>query len=201
MSTEIAVKDRPILFSAPMVRAILAGRKTQTRRVVKPPVPIRSPCDIRWMDESPHPEVYAAGGAWIPLACPYGATGTRLWVRETWSMASTACGGEETIYAADYPDDSDKASGVVRRPSIHMRRDQSRITLEITDVRVQRLQEISEVDACDEGFDQERAFGVVLQTRVEMFRKLWNDINEKRGFGWDANPWVWVITFRRLPKC
>lgn len=202
-----AVKERGILFKAEMVRAILAGRKTQTRRLVKPPVPIRNPCDLRWMDHALHPEVYGAGGAWLTLKCPFGIPGDRLWVRETWTEFEVDdVQGTRIYYKADNPDPVFNARWRVSRWSspIHMPRWASRITLEITDLRVQRLHEITEADARAEGVSrpdgkQPPFDGTGLsnyQPYRQLFRDLWKSINGPES--WDANPWVWALTFKRV---
>lgn len=159
--------ERPILFSAPMVRALLAGTKTQTRRVATPRRSIEPMTD----------------------ECPYGQPGDRLWVRETWSAHSA--GG--FMYAASW--DAHALIGHPKwRPSIHMPRAASRITLEVTGVRVERLQEITRGDAMAEGCPfPNMAAG---HDPREWYAKLWNDINGPGS--WDANPWVWAITFRRV---
>lgn len=221
------MKERPILFSAPMVRAILAGTKSQTRRIVKPQ-PASDYTDVFQPDfEAPRPVAFWAR-AGEPLtgdfsaACPYGQPGDRLWVRET-------CRSEERCddlldgvrYLADNawtPIDNNKAAadGWVTLyhyrgqrgatvPPIHMPRWASRITLEITGVRVERVQEISEADAKAEGV---KASDASIVTRDGEWRRdlsntargayccLWESIN---GAGsWEANPFVWVVTFRRI---
>ena len=194
--------ERPILFSAPMVRAILAGTKTQTRRIAKP---------------QPEPGEIGSFGRGIPFIrgrdktyrCPYGQPGDRLWVREAFDFLPsggpdqpTAC---EIVYWANGaiepriapPDYNPMVYAHEKiRPSIHMPRWASRITLEITGVRVERLQDISKDDAKAEGVD-----ALPMETRRATakadFHALWESIN---GAGsWDANPWVWVLEFRRLP--
>lgn len=194
------MSERPILFSAPMVRAILEGRKTQTRRIVKPQppddcAPIRvgefHPTVIdRWGDEAPGEPIFGAydlNGEW-GVRCPYGQPGERLWVRETWRE----WGGTER--RVDY-----RATTKVPRPadgwkpSIHMRRADSRITLEIVAVRVERLQAISRGDAMAEGCPFPNMAG--LMDPREWYEDLWRDINGPGS--WAANPWVWVIEFKR----
>lgn len=195
MTTAIETNERPILFSGAMVRAILDGKKTQTRRVVKP----QPPAD--WV---PSPWPYD-GAAWSDRRCPYGAPGDRLWVRETWAPISPdeerrpirECRIE---YRADtsaarpggWDEDTDDPEAARWRPSIHMPRWASRLTLEVTGVRVERVQDISEDDARAEGVypyaDNPRRF----------FQELWNSINGARGYGWNSNPWVWVVEFRRV---
>jgi hypothetical protein len=181
-----ATKERPILFSGPMVRAILAGRKTQTRRAVKGAWEFNG-------DES--------GCGWEPPRCPYGAPGDRLWVRETAYIAAPNFGepgdgncrdyegrprvvgwaasmdGESVRCATDY--------GVKATPSIHMPRWASRITLEITDIRVERLTKISSEDAAAEGF---AGYGEFLDA--------FYTINAGR-ITYADDPWVWAITFKR----
>lgn len=172
--------NRGILFSAPMVRAILAGSKTQTRRIVKQqPAHYDTPSDLA-----------------SKLICPYGAPGDRLWVRETF-MDLGAC----FLYRADATAEQERAivaPGQPWKPAIHMPRVASRITLEITDVRVERLQEISPADAKDEGVDVHEHADHVSHAwcYVEEFQRLWESINGPGS--WDANPYVWVLSFERV---
>lgn len=186
---------RPIIFSGPMVRAILEGRKTQTRRVAK----LLLPGDADYINCASHDE-------WLERRrkqCPYGAPGDRLWVRETWSDSSGSNGTKLALYRATYPG----PSGIYWRPSIHMPRWASRITLELTGVRLERVQEISEADAMSEGVeanywadfgpDGEIRKGESWKYRAG-FHETWDVINLKRGYGWDVNPWVWVLEFRRV---
>lgn len=187
--------EKPILFSAPMINAILNGQKTMTRRVIKP-----QPDDGPWPDAASHIEwhdfltdtdYYVACGH-----CPYGKVGDALWVRETFAV--NCIGGEDFVfYRADSCPDGD---GAKWKPSIFMPRKYSRITLRITSVRAERLQDISEEGANAEGVwamyqPHEYADDKKAVTR---FRWLWDSINGQRGYGWDANPWVWVITFDRI---
>jgi hypothetical protein len=183
------VRERPILFSSPMVRAILEGRKTQTRRVIGN----GTAEDIyrRWADPEQSPQV-------VRLACRYGQPGDLLWVRETW-----ATDDDKTFwYRAD---GETYNAGLPWRPSIHMPRAASRITLEIVSVRVERVQDISREDARAEGLTWVApTWGIPGIANSwngdprESFKALWNDINAKRGHGWDSNPWVWVVEFKRL---
>lgn len=196
--------DRPILFSAPMVRALLAGTKTQTRRVVKNAdvlhlltLPDFTPADVA------HP-----GNRY----CPYGVPGDRLWVKETWRMPSAFDGASparaKTMVRSDMaPNVFYAADGAVRaagaatgnpgktRVSIHMPRWASRLTLRITDVRVERLNDISEADALAEGmtFPEGLKWG---NNPVEAYARLWDHINGPGS--WAANPWVWAVTFQRV---
>lgn len=186
--------ERPILFSGPMVRAILEGRKTQTRRVVTKPVV------LDWLDQF-LPEFVAAPENHL---CPYGFAGDRLWVRETFA-GDNLCGW---VYRADHPNADIKAGELddgeqsLRRwvPSIHMPREASRLKLEVTGVRIERLQDISEADAKAEGVccAPGHPHGAADQHRGA-FRALIESLNGKRGFGWATNPWMWVVEFRVVP--
>jgi hypothetical protein len=278
MSTMTAVKERPILFSGAMVRAILEGRKTQTRRVVRDQPPAHMDIAVPYLkpDDGPQqwcftgPQLDATGkplpieqweGGWPDCSpafvCPYGVPGDRLWVRETLGVVAN---WGTVQYAADsaylYDPDmrkagfpyADECEAMVEHwgddynandfkliPSIFMPRWASRITLELTDVRVQRVQEISEEDAQSEGafftnygrkcfhgngvhdvgdcpappktHPQREGWSMSETTSHEQclgkprfaFANLWDSINADRGFGWDKNPWVWALTFRRLP--
>jgi hypothetical protein len=172
------LKERPILFSGPMVRAILDGQKTMTRRVFKFAETNRPPaCPDKFRPE------------FVTQPCPYGQPGDRLWVREAWGgPVLTARGGnleEKILYRQGDKDWRDhKGNPVHWHPSIFMPRWASRITLEITAVRVERLEDISEEDAKREGFTSRREF-------LEYFYKI---MPKMRGL----NPWVWVISFKRV---
>ncbi|MFJ2710914.1 hypothetical protein ACIOZM_08470 [Pseudomonas sp. NPDC087346] len=242
-----AIKERPILFSAPMVRAILDGRKTVTRRPVKGwQIPTEDASVAagerhRWMAIAQRDPRYGFGVFGATEAecakeleefapCPYGRRGERLWVRETTEadedrsdtvvLSRYAADRAPVLYAGsedleyngsvahwDYPRRS--------RPSIHMQRWACRILLEITDVRVERLQDISEEQAVDEGLSWEgevngktfythapktyppgshQQFGVSGTDAISAFRNLW----KSTGGDWDANPWVWVVEFKRV---
>jgi hypothetical protein len=203
------MKERPILFNGVMVRAILDGNKTQTRRVVKP-----QPHFFGSMTNPNQPFKTLDFGLHCPILCPYGQPGDRLWVRETWLEADAPRqpdGHGKAIYAADYADAERPKTRWT--PSIHMPRWASRITLEVTGVRVERLQDISEADAKAEGSylgrcacmsrhaDKTPMDMMFNQTGCHIhgteFKALWKDINGADS--WNANPWVWVIEFRRLP--
>ncbi len=206
------VKERPILFSGEMVRAILAGNKTQTRRVVKPQpkslcvghCPATKPCFT-------HDGLHCMPSEY----CPYGRVGDRLWVRETWKVGLVgdatvldfAAGGYDLL---DYPVSFgafEQYESKGWRPSIHMPRWASRITLEITGVRVERLQDITWADIRYEGvecplhdFPGGLCVGECRELR-QAFRNLWDSINGKSpGKTWDDNPWVWVIEFKKVPQ-
>lgn len=233
------MKERGIIFNAEMVRAILDGRKTQTRRIMKP-----------------QPKLSENGGTWWPsnicqsminieemmqdnegvwagiagIACPHGGVGDRLWVRETWSVVSHEFDDDglmidyvpdrptkvvrempyghgyytgHVIYSADgdftWGDDDGCIDGrSCWKPSIHMPRWASRITLEVTDVRVERLNDVSNDDAKSEGCWYGRGCGVPDKalTPSDQFPTLWEEIY---GDGsWASNPWVWVIEFKRI---
>ena len=176
------MKERPILFSGEMVRAILDGRKTQTRRVVKPP---------KGMSER-----YAG----VDFPCPYGVRGDRLWVREAFSRC--ACGlclrgwPKNGYHMPSYRADTER--DIVYHPSIHMPRWASRIDLEITGIRVERVQDISEHDVLCEGVRWDGEHDSPWMLQLNTFHQLWDSINGKRGYGWDKNPWVWVVEFKRI---
>lgn len=226
------MNERPILFSAPMVRAILDGRKTQTRRIAK----LNASGRVARGGRNWHCEDPAA-----IIACPYGSASDCLWVRETWAhyqtidprktpdgrsfsevsdgLAGYRADGHESIEGFRRHvrlmggSDAVEINGDRWRPSIHMPRWASRITLEITAVRVERLQAISEADAKAEGVepwvvgdgfwrdygltaDQEEVGAPPLPSARDSFRSLWESIN---GAGsWAANPWVWVVEFRSI---
>lgn len=198
MSTATAVRERPILFSAPMVRAILEGRKTQTRRICKVQPQVTSDTDASWRDASA--DLWRNAQQYARDCCPFGVVGDRLWVRETWTTFyadqddGDTVTGDVAVYFADYEDDR---SEVLWRPSIHMPRRHSRITLEITDVRVERIQDISEDDALADGGWEYKSCPI-HKSPIRSFAELWNQIN---GAGsWDSSPWVWAISFRRIEE-
>lgn len=215
------MREHPILFNGDMVRAILAGTKTQTRR----------PAPIKALSFTHHPEgliawavqfmkavkgvlaSYSGGSFTEEVArsiiasqfCPFGQPGDRLWVRETW--ASHPCGGTQRH---DPGDGHAWGSPIYRatfgamlkptcegftpwRPSIHMPRWACRIVLEIVSVRVERVQEISEQDATAEGANWDAR----MYPMSFYFKKLWDSVYAAKGQGWDANPWVWVVEFKR----
>lgn len=200
------MKERPILFSAPMVRAILAGKKTQTRRVVKPKASESSMASFSaasgwYPDRYNHRREWCMWGvrgttdhnkqgAWLGR-CPYGDVGDRVWVRETWASVN---GG--AFYKADEPWPEAYGPEPKWKPSIHMPRWAARIILEVTDVRVERVQAITEEDALAEGVD--RTNTSIPGYATQRFHKLWDSINDARGFGWATNPWVWALTFKRV---
>ncbi len=228
----MAAKEHPILFRGPMVRAILEDRKTQTRRVVKPQ-PLH---DIEIPEEGfvgisnngfscgrtrklcGYSE-FGEGQVSVEVVefpvKPRWTVGDRMWVRETFTEydgQAYADGQSDPVfvYRADQSEESLRIAeegNVIWRPSIHMPRWASRITLEITDVRVQRVQEISEEDALAEGamhwwnslsrFEKKRIYSGGFGP-LTAFCDLWDSINAERGYGLDTNPWVWAISFRRV---
>jgi len=209
-------KERPILFSGDMIKAILENRKSQTRRVIKPQPVISAPVVYNWHESRGVWRNYHDPGA--RFRCPYGVPGDRLWVRETWKTASQyddlppsrlPCHafekGQDIVYAAD-AEDSYSLSGRLR-PSIHMPRWASRITLEVMGVRVERVQEISEEDAKAEGinpiYDKDMYCDERDLTHIHGtggFIDLWDSINAARGYPWADNPWVWVVEFIAASK-
>ncbi|MBJ2182391.1 hypothetical protein JC795_29860 [Pseudomonas veronii] len=212
------IKERPILFSAPMVRAILEGRKTVTRRAIKVQPHIDASGNFCVGRSN-----YGQDGYGRPVTkhfvngcCPYGKPGDRLWVRETWARIRVAQAPDQewVVYCES---DNRTDYGGPWKPGIHMFRRDSRILLEITDVRVERLQEISEEQAVAEGLiwqGQENGkafyshaerkyppgahqqFGISGVDAISAFRNLWNSV----GGDWDANPWVWCVSFRRVEQ-
>jgi len=250
---DCTVRERPILFSAPMVRALMAGTKTQTRRIVKPQ-PVKSsgthrgyPLQLMANDWAwPHPRTSGAttisnrpnGPLGWEIHCPYGLPGDHLWGRETWRYSGWTEDGLPWVeYHADgatrlcergiSEEWSKKLMGIWAdlsapqnfeldgraadrrwRPAIHMPRWASRLTLEITGVRVERLQDISDEDAIAEGIERASDWhenemwkgyqqpGTRWFLPRQAYRDLWESINGPES--WEANPWVWVVEFRRV---
>lgn len=223
MSTATAAKERPILFSAPMVRAILEGRKCQTRRVVKhdPSMPNYFP--LAHADGTVGAFFSSAdsivdGVTLQKMWCPYGKPGDLLWVRETWKPVVRSIGKSRVYYAADKSYREDERAGPLwtfergnrLRPSIHMPRWASRITLRVTNARVEKLQTISAKDILAEGvvdrphhveglgkcpisaFDQ-----ACYPDLASLWAAGWDTINGKT-HPWASNPWVWVVEFERI---
>ena len=210
---------RPIIYCGEMVRAILEGRKTQTRRVINfsnsdivPEYARSFVCKVAGVWEASDVNGYPMGF----VRCPYGEADDHLWVRETWGAVSKTedpapieeCKVE---YRADLPPGctdqpggwpTEDARGYSEaphwKPSISMPRWASRITLEVMDVRVERLQDISEEDILREGVSPVLSIGLMSSKsyNTESFKTEWDIINAKRGYSWDSNPWVWVISFK-----
>lgn len=212
------MKERPILFNSEMVRATLDDRKSHTRRVVKKypagcidrVMAKDGSCDIKFIRVHTFGNLHAGLSVTKWIKCPYGKPGDHLWVRETFSFYDSA--NTEVQYRADYP--NWRPGGW--KPSIHMPRWASRITLEIVNVRVERVQDITEEDALAEGIEQtdwayscepyrnynhpKMMTGRNCSTPIMSFSTLWDSINKKRGFGWQINPWVWVVEFKRIKE-
>ena len=218
-----AVKERPILFSAPLVRALLAGTKTVTRRLVRP-----QPQGHYWQSLPPearyrhHVGVMEDGAGLVcasvhhitvngresmdedpPARCPFGVPGDRLWVREAWHTDENDLAyarakhedaiGPSPIYYRATEEIENPHAGWTWRPSIHMPRWASRIDLEVTEVRVERLQEITEEEAQAEGFDGR---GPLRESSRDQFAEKWDELHGAGSFA--ANPWIWRIGFRVL---
>jgi hypothetical protein len=228
------MKEKPILFSGPMIRAILENRKTQTRRIIKP-----QPLHIVWFEHQKGWCAKIAENQYAMKVCPYGKISDRLWVRETFvvengggeycieaptdgspfhkTTVSDGEGGEQeaieiphfratepdaAIYSwacmegdCDHDGDEDECNKTRWKPAIHMPRWASRIDLEVVKVRVERLQDISRGDAWAEGIIPESGVGSSVGP-VPQYEKLWESINGEGS--WNANPFVWVIEFKRL---
>lgn len=216
------ITERGMIFNGEMVRAILDGRKTQTRRIMKPQ-PEPCPRGGHWWPSNVfktmlhvEEEMQNGKGGWGGLvgdACPFGDVGDRIWVRETWAEAG-ASAPDLKLYRANYPEhvpsiyeNVPPAEEIRWTPSIHMPRTASRIQMEITDVRVERLNAISEEDAEAEGIDMEALYDsqdcydciadhnmTGRPTVTGAFKYLWESIYGEEG--WKSNPWVWVIEFK-----
>jgi hypothetical protein len=221
LQQEVKVKERPVIFSGEMVRAILEGRKSMTRRVIKPQ-----------LDSDINPVFLPELNCWqwatldSRRRCPYGAAGSHLWVRETFALDDNTTLDKtlpERITGHPITPDEDLQAFWLKRiayratdnrpaheqpeqwkPSIFMPRWASRISLEITGVRAEQLQDISEADARAEGIRRHEASGVYgdglkYATAQEAYRHLWDSINGKKADrDWQSDPWVWVLEFRRV---
>lgn len=199
---------KPILFSMPMVREILDGRKTMTRRLVKPQPTLETP-----EDPSNHSWIHWGGYVWkadksVPhceLKCEPFKPGDILWVRETWAIVSDMADIDPELGYLDNflykADDWGKSEQPKWRPSIHMPREAARIFLRVTDVRMERLQDMTPEDCVhDGGFALEAVDAVGIKF---LFGGLWDSLIKPfdlAQYGWDANPWVWVISFERCEK-
>lgn len=226
------MKERPILFSAPMVCALLAGTKTQTRRVVKPQPQMVTDRMIKTLEGDPCVLMRLLENT--GKRCPYGQPGDRLWVRETWAhyqtvnhrklgnggaisevsdgLAGYRADGHGTIedfrnyicVISEIDLEAVEINGDRWKTGIHMPRWASRTTLEITGVRVERLQDVSESDAIAEGilktvsgfYSYGDEYNPGYKTARDAYRGLWGSINGPGS--WDANPWVWVVEFKKL---
>lgn len=215
------MKEKPIPFDGRVVRAILAGQKTQTRQVVKPQ-PVGKLYSVNGGPEWAYPDPRDPD---VPdwdrvIRCPYGDVGNRLWVQEVWNAVNTRgvfwdemkslerpgqCWAT-VLYRALEEQSEDRYTGRYVR-SNSMPRALSRISLEITAVRVERVQDITEEDARAEGMKVVeshlwRPLGskepMQPYTGRQRFSALWDAINEARGYSWESNPWVWVVEFKRV---
>ena len=215
------MKEIPILFSTPMVQAILEDRKFMTRRVIKP--------QPLWIGESNIPFKTPDADPKGIIKFPYGQPGDRLWVRETWQLYNVDYKDElgtsmilEDEWEGQMPKTKPwltqilyKATEIIEgwrakwRPSIFMPRWASRIDLEVVSVRVERLQDLTEEDAKAEGIEKGNTYYYgdphpvkgspkCYNTAKEAFAGLWDSLNAKRGFGWEQNNWLWVVEFKRI---
>lgn len=222
--------NKPIIFNAEMVQAVLSGKKTQTRRVIKPQ-PFFCNGAFQW--ETPQYTNNTASHCYsgdnerferfLLNYCPYGKPGDELWVRETFCIGKITGGdaiegGSENLFVDQTFTDKDliykehcisnniDIDHLIWKPSIFMPRWASRIQLLIKDIRVERVCDISEEDALSEGAMHRHAVGHYgfEHDPDNIYRRnfavLWDSINSKRGFGWNKNPWVWVVEFERITK-
>lgn len=215
------MKEKPILFNTEMVRAVLDGRKTQTRRVIKPqPNHQLEMCPYSGWAEmgdvgNGKTGCHCNGGK---FKCPYGQVGNRLWVRERFCLGEIVSGdslpeeidplyieqphGKGVVIPYEYAISQDIGIEDVKwKPSIFMRREYSRINLEIVDIRVERVMDITPEDALAEGIEawveKHQPIGDKRSIYPHSdFAFLWDSINKERGYGWDVNPWTWVVEFK-----
>lgn len=183
-----AVKTRPILMSPSMVAALIDGAKSQTRRLIRPQP--AEPCVL--IDSRPDDQVVEwalpdHGAPFHSVKCPYGSPGDLLWVRETWTADDE--GHSTTRASISYKADCDGSTGWWR-PSIHMPRWASRITLRLNDVRAQRLLAASMTDIVAAGCPYDTP-----DQALDWFRHEWDTSYARRGYGWQTNPWVWLLEF------
>ena len=203
---------KPILFSTPMVQAILEGQKTMTRRVIDKDISNRFDIEV---DGKPFAYIdQATGDSYKPEQVASYQSGNVLYVRETFCLGNVVCGENPDGSGAWYIEPSDDGGIIPKqwaisqnvgiddvkwKPSIFMPKAFSRIFLRVTEVRAERLQNITEEDARAEGVREMHYLGVD-QTARAAFHDLWNKLNAARGYGWDKNPWVWVYTFERITR-
>ena len=189
---------KPIIFSTPMVQAILDGRKTQTRRVIIP-----QPDRFFEVDDTPG-NFHIYDVEWgLGRIYPKYQVGDILWVRETWATVSSGIIEYKATYIDPYTGSTEIdhiGKKITWRPSIHMPREAARIFLKVTNIRVERLQEITEEYAIAEGMSKTLVDGVVFISAKGNFHVFWDSLNIKRGYGWDTNPWVWVVEFEHMSK-
>lgn len=224
------MKESPVLFKSEMINAIIAGTKTQTRRVITKPNEVVFSKQLYPVQNVPD-HLMNAWDIW--LKCPYGQVGNNLWVRETWAQlcnhpdlgceyegffCDSECKYFQIEYRADtnnpYPGEwpKEEAKGNPDapkwKPSIHMPKKYCRLWLKVLSVKVERVQEISVDDIMAEGVEdgyfapigipEEEHKKLADHIMIQRWIELWDSINKKRGYGWDANPWVWVIEFEKL---
>lgn len=177
---------KPIIFSTPMVRAILAGNKTETRRVMKPQPDQMKICvnvrTLRW-------HIFNGSEFNLPV-CPFGVIGGRLWVREKFTVLDDGY----VMFAANHPEKylKDECGDVKWKPSIHMPERFARLILLVEEILIEPLQSINQTAIVQEGAASKTDNAIDAKAKWVM---LWDSINEKRGFGWDTNPWVWVVRY------
>jgi hypothetical protein len=203
--------EKPILFNTEMVKAVLDGKKTQTRRVIK----FNKLSNIKkgrlFYSKTFNSWAIEGGEAHITLVdCPYGKIGDQLWVREKFAIGAVVgaendesylsqCKGENDIIPYEWCIREDIGIEEVKwKPSIFMPRSASRIQLKIKDIRVERVNDVEPGDCLSEGIEacdhyEENPFG--CECVIFSFMDLWDSINKKRGYGWDKNPYVWVVEF------
>lgn len=220
------MKEKPILFSTPMVKAIIEDRKIKTRRVIKgmgnkmhfgrllgdwglsdPPELIDGVLHWTLQTDVDENEIFK-------VKCPW-EVGQTLWVRETWNCLYMPI-NNKTEYWYKAGDEFEDSANEKWRPSIFMPRSAARLFLKVTSISVERLQDITQVDAIDEGAtripslpEYQKAFNEAIRNKTkpplgesprERFIRLWDSLNLKRGYGWDLNPWVWVVEFEKVEK-
>ena len=194
------MKERPILMQTDMVKAILEERKANTRRTNGLDEVNDRPDIWCFIEEDAIWQFVTQLGSVVNVKCPYGQVGDRLWVRETWAVDRLYNDAKPIRIPANteiiHKGELDMAFVGKWRPSIFMPRWASRINLEITGVRVERLQDITEEDATAEGIEAIKP-SMCCYTNRYCFEVLWDSLNAKRGYGWAVNPWVWVIEFKR----
>jgi hypothetical protein len=211
------VAEKPIIFSTSEVRAILEGRKTQTRRVIKPQAPNGYVGDM--LEQYCVYPIDEYGTAEPTLIYPPYKPGDVLWVRETWATVSSGIIEYKATYIEPYTGSTEIdhiGKKITWRPSVHMPEEAARIWLKVEDIKVERLQNITPWEAIQEGIESKGnkpcQFGDYepvwknylypkepekwLDSAVDSFRTLWDSINAKHGYGWDINPWVWRIKFK-----
>ena len=213
------MKEHPILFSGPMVKAIMEGRKTMTRRVIKPQ-PTKGETVCSWTCNGKLLDWGIADADGDPLdvslKCPYGIPGDLLWVREAFATRPLPDGGEQVLFKEQFRnlwsvlqleqfiEERGMAKPDIKwKPGMFLPRELSRLTLRVTAVRVERVQDISGMDAKREGVNIPAHMpqdGADLDWAKKEFALLWDSINAKRGYGWDANLWVWVVSFEKLKE-